>query len=116
MFILVPYYGIKGAGLALLASEIAGTQGYKLVARKWLLENGLFWPKKQSLIAGFSVWVSAAGMALMIVFEQQKNWVLLISLVFLIVNIRYYWVNLPALVLEKAKGALAKIPVIKKIV
>lgn len=115
MFISVPVYGITGAGVSLLAAEIAATAGYRMVARKWLRQNGLEWPEKASRKALVSVWTAGAIMFAMIYFSSVK-WILFLAGLFLLLSIFYfYWQSLPPLVLNKVRAFGARLPVLKKV-
>lgn len=105
MFLLVPIIGIAGAGVALLAAEIIATIGYRIVAKRWLEQNGLSWPQGPATIVIVSVWVSAISMGLIVWLPHAKWFVLVVALVILLWNFWRYWKVLPFL----AKQHLRKI-------
>jgi O-antigen/teichoic acid export membrane protein len=110
MFILVPATGILGAGLALLAAEIATTLGYKIVAQRWLHQNGLQWPGRSFRIALSSVVIAATAMALMLWLPRAKWFILAGSLSFFWVNVRRYWLVLPAIATQHTLRLISKLP------
>ncbi len=116
MFIFVPRIGILGAGFALLTAEIVDTFLYRLTAKKWLVANGLLWPKKSSSIATLSVFVAALASLGMGAFYSFKWIILISSMLLMILNIWRYWSNLPDVVSIKLKLMLAKVPVIKNVI
>lgn len=111
--VLVPFFGISGAGIALLAAEITAAVAYLSVARKWLHSNGLRWPQKTFAIATMSVWISAGAMCAMILFSSHEWAVIAIGLVLLCWNLRRYWKSLPKLATSHAINVLQKIPYVK---
>ena len=111
--VLVPYIGILGAGIALLASELVVSAGYMVYAQRWLKNNSLTWPKKAFGIAVSSVCVSALSMGSLIVFPQMKWLILGLSMIVLGWNLWRYWHVLPALASEKARQLIIKIPGLK---
>ncbi|BAV04285.1 polysaccharide biosynthesis protein [Filimonas lacunae] len=116
MFTLVPMVGIVGAGIALLASELVATQGYKMVAHKWLVQHGLKWPAQASRIAHLSVLIATVFSTLMVLFPQHAYIILVVSLIAVGINVRWYWKRLPVLVIQKTNGLLKKIPVMGKLI
>ena len=113
--VLVPFMGILGAGIALLAAEIAAMIGYRMVAQRWLLQNGLLWPKRHFAIANASVLIAAAAMGAMIVLPQLKWVVLLASLVLLMGNLWRYWQVLPELATQHARRIMSNLPGMKRL-
>src|SRR5690606_34422862 len=59
IFVLVPVFGITGAGITLLLSELAGIAAYLITAKKWLVKNGLKWPERPFTIVATSVLITA---------------------------------------------------------
>jgi len=112
---LVPFMSILGAGIALLAAEIAAMVGYRMVAQRWLQANGLLWPKQHFAIAMASVWIAAAAMGAMVVLPQAKWFVLLGSLVLLAGNMWRYWQVLPDLATQHARRIVSNLPGMKKL-
>ncbi|SDD62162.1 Membrane protein involved in the export of O-antigen and teichoic acid [Mucilaginibacter pineti] len=116
LVIFIPYFGLMGAGIALLLAEIISTNGYRYVARNWLQENGLIWPKASSRIASASVWITAGGMASMIWIPSLKWVSLILALALLVWNFWRYWKVLPPLATEKAMFFLSKLPGMKHLI
>lgn len=114
MFILVPMYGITGAGISLLSAEIAATTGYRIVAKNWLKKNGLEWPQKSSRIALTGVWITALAMFGMIQFHSLRGFICIGGLLLLFIATRLYWKSSPLLVREKASKIFARIPGVTK--
>lgn len=114
MFVLVPVYGILGAGICLLIAEVAATASYRVIAKKWLSKNGLQWPEKMSRAALLSVWGAGSVMLAMIYLDQYK-WILLLT-GFLILGIAFYFFRqtLPPLVLNKVKSVGMRLLFFKK--
>ncbi|GGF17776.1 hypothetical protein GCM10011383_31510 [Hymenobacter cavernae] len=112
---LVPFLGILGAGIALLAAEVAAMIGYRVVAQRWLQGNGLLWPKHHFAIALASVWIATAGMGAMIVLPQLKWLVMLGSLVLLLGNLWRYWQVLPDLATQHARRIVSNLPGMKRL-
>lgn len=106
MFILVPRIGILGAGIALLVAEIAATTFSRMVAKRWLHQNGLVWPKTAYSIANTSVWIAAFSMLLMVYFANYKWIILPVALILLFWNLRRYWKVLPTLVTQRVSNIL----------
>jgi O-antigen/teichoic acid export membrane protein len=96
MIILVPKLGILGAGIVLLAAEIVAAIGYVRTAKIWLKDNGLVWPRNGSRIATRSVYIAAAGMGSIILFESERYLLLAATLVLMVLNIYDYWRTMPA--------------------
>ena len=115
-FLLVPVVGILGAGLALLASELAISFGYLFFAKQWLGRNELLWPGKAFYTAVGSVCVAGLSMGAMIALPQMKWLILSLALVLFAVNLKIYWDRLPPVALERARQLAVKIPGIKTIV
>ncbi|GHB62933.1 lipopolysaccharide biosynthesis protein [Persicitalea jodogahamensis] len=108
LFILVPYLGLPGAGVALLISELVATQGYKIVAKRWLLNNGLKWPIKTSLISSFSILTAGIATICLSRFSDYVVPIVLISIIILLLNSIYFCMNLPKLILIKLRGMINK--------
>ncbi|MBK1442225.1 polysaccharide biosynthesis C-terminal domain-containing protein [Parapedobacter sp. ISTM3] len=112
VFLLVPWIGIKGAGLALLISELIMTAAYFKVAIKWLETNQLMWPKRIATLALLAV-IIAGTISLAMVYWPGSRWVLVtIGLVALVANTVSFWKELPLLARDRAKTLMNKIPLI----
>lgn len=110
IFILVPIFGITGAGIALLLSEFTAIIAYLLIAKKWLVNNGLIWPEKAFMIAVISVLISSAAISLIVISPENKWLTMLVSLSLLIWNFTRYWELLPESITKKASGMLSVLP------
>jgi O-antigen/teichoic acid export membrane protein len=113
--LLVPRIGLIGGGIALMASEIAANIGYKMVAKRWLNENGLVWPRKPFLIATISIWIVAAAMGGIILLPKSILIILIISLILLFLNAWRYWKILPQVATQNVKNIISGLPVLKRI-
>lgn len=103
MFILVSKIGLVGVGLSLLAAEVVSAIGYIIIARHWLNQNGMLWPKRPASFVFLSVCIAACSMGLMILFPQFKLLVLGVSMVFFFWNGIRYWQLLPSIATQRAK-------------
>jgi O-antigen/teichoic acid export membrane protein len=111
--VLVPTLGILGAGIALLIAEIVAAVGYRIYAKKWLVENQLRWPERPFYIAVRSVLIAAVSLSFLIWFPQFKWLIVSVSLVILLWNLWRYWQVLPLVAIESAKNLVRRIPVLK---
>lgn len=108
--VLVPIIGILGAGISLLAAEIAAAIGYKIYAQRWLRENDLLWPKKAFDLALISVLLSAISLTGLVLFPEWKWLILGVSLIFFLWNLIRYLKCLPSVALESAHRITSRIP------
>jgi O-antigen/teichoic acid export membrane protein len=92
---LVPLFGLAGAGLAIVASEIAAMVGYVITARSWLMNNDLRWPTRSFNKAAISVIVSAATMIAIALFPEFTYLLALIGISICMWNFASYWKTLP---------------------
>lgn len=113
IFVLVPIVGIVGAGISLLVAEIIVSVGYLTIARKWLNNNSLLWPKQAFGIAVFSVCIAAVSMASLILFPEVKWLIITIAILLFAWNLRRYWYVLPDLATSRAREFITKLPGIK---
>jgi O-antigen/teichoic acid export membrane protein len=112
IIILVPLYGILGAGIALLIAEIMANIAFLYVAKNWLHGNSLRWPIKPYSITVTSVCIAALSMAALVLVPEAKWIVMIISSVLFIWNCGRYWQVLPILAVDRIKsmlGGLGKI-------
>jgi O-antigen/teichoic acid export membrane protein len=110
---LVPTVGILGAGIALLAAEIAVGAVYLFHAKKWLRDNGLQWPEKAFTKAVYAVIVAALSMACMVIFPSFWIVTLCVTLPIMGWNLYRYWRLLPEVAISQAHKLLNRIPVIR---
>jgi hypothetical protein len=113
-FASVPFFGILGAGMALLTAEIASSIGYIRYAKRWLTENELQWPHQSFRIALASVIISTAAMAGMILLPQLKWVIFAVSMVMLGANFWRYWQVLPLLATQRARHLIGNLPFVKR--
>jgi O-antigen/teichoic acid export membrane protein len=116
IMVMVPWIGILGAGIALLAAEIAASIGYTIVAQKWLAQNSLTWPKKSFWIAATSVGIAGVTMGSMTLIPAAKWLIFACSMILLGWNFWRYWKVLPDIVTQRAVHIIRNLPGIKKIV
>jgi O-antigen/teichoic acid export membrane protein len=112
IILLVPKFGILGAGIALLISEITANIAFLYVAKGWLHDNNLSWPVKPYAIAVISVCIAMVAMAALILFQEAKWMILFISSMLFLWNCGKYWQVLPLIAVERIKnmlGAIGKI-------
>lgn len=111
MVLLVPYFGIVGAGFSLLAAEIITAFLYRQQAKKWLENQHMEWPKKASMLASISVVIAACTMgALIYLPAQYKVLCVAISMVLFLINIKAYITALPPVAMDKIKQIASKLP------
>lgn len=115
MFVLVPFMGIAGAGVALLTAEIGANIYYKSVAKKWLKQNEMEWPTRLSAITLTSVLVASASISLLIIFPDANVIIVLLSLIVLLVNTIRFWLSLPDLATNRIKKLALGLPVLKQL-
>ncbi|MVN77240.1 hypothetical protein GO988_12970 [Hymenobacter sp. HMF4947] len=115
VYVLVPRFGILGAGMALVAAEVAAAFGYRRVALRWLQQHELQWPKRHFLIASTSVGIAALAMGALVVFPQAKWLVLSLAMLLLLGNLWRYWQALPTLATQHAIRIMSGLPGIKQV-
>jgi len=110
IFLLVPLFGIRGAGIALLLSEVVISSGYLVFAKRWMKGNSLRWPGQAFSMAVVSVFVAAAALA-MLIWLPSFMWITLpVSMIILGWNLMRYWRILPAIATDHARRIAAKLP------
>jgi len=113
IFLLVPWIGISGAGIALLVAEVVAIIGYTIIARQWLLKNSMVWPGGLFLVTLTSVCFAAIAMGAMVILPHAKWLVLGIALIFLAWNIKRCWQLLPSVFTNRARHIFRTLPVIR---
>ncbi|MDH4091110.1 MAG: hypothetical protein OEV74_11075 [Cyclobacteriaceae bacterium] len=113
IFALVPSFGILGAGISLLVSEVAISVGYLIFAKEWLRNNSLFWPRKAFGLAVSSVFIASTSLGSLIWFPWLKWLILPVSMLLIAWNVLRYWRILPAFATEHARRFVGKIPGLK---
>ncbi len=108
--IFVPILGILGGGVSLLLAEVAAMIGYRVVAQRWLRENGLLWPRQHFFIALTSVVIATAALAAM-VWAPAGKWIIVVGAIGLLyANLWRYWNALPSLATQHAIRILRSFP------
>jgi O-antigen/teichoic acid export membrane protein len=116
MFLLMPYMGILGAGIALLIAEIVAAIGFIKFASKWLPSSGLKWPAKVFRIALLSVIIAAVGISIMIYYPSMKWQFFVVTIFTLYWNAIRYYKNMPYLAIQKINSLFKKFSVSTKTV
>ncbi|WP_069660969.1 lipopolysaccharide biosynthesis protein [Arcticibacter eurypsychrophilus] len=111
--ILVPLFGIMGAGMAILLAEIIACVAYSMVAKQWLSQHELIWPQRSFNRALISVWIAAISMSGMIWLPQYKWIIICISMLALFWNFWRYWHTLPVLATQHAMRLVINLPGVK---
>lgn len=111
--LLVPHTGISGAGISLLTAEIISSVAYRHLAKEWLNQNGLSWPRKAFSIASSSIWISAVAISGLILFSAYKWYIVTASFLAFYWNTRRYLKNLPGLSNKIAIEKISKMPLIR---
>lgn len=115
MFVSVPVWGIAGAGASLLAGEIAATIAYRIVAQKWLNENGLEWPSKPSRLGMAATYLAGLTMLAMYLLPDLRLLCSAVGLVGMLIIIRIYLKSLPAIAVQKLQQMRGKIPILRNL-
>lgn len=111
--VLVPKFGILGAGISLLIAEVAACIAFKKIAQDWLISQNLIWPWHAYQISLTSLCIAALSIAIMIIIPNQHWLIIIVSLCIMIWNIGRYWSVLPTMATDRAKNIVANIPGIK---
>lgn len=109
LFLLVPHFGIRVAGLVLLLAEIVSLAGYFRVARSWMSSNHLQWPTAAFLYCLGSVMTAWIGTGITAMWPRVA---LVATFVALLVEgslLLAYWRTLPQLVRERGTRLFAKV-------
>lgn len=109
ILILVPRFGILGAGIALLIAEIVANFAFLHVAKNWLHQNELLWPVKPYTIAVTSVCIAAIAMGALIALPQAKWIIVVVSSILFIWNCGRYWHVLPLIAVQRIKSLLGSV-------
>jgi O-antigen/teichoic acid export membrane protein len=113
--VLVPWLGILGAGVALLAAEVVASIGYTINAKDWLARHSLIWPSPSFMIGVISVLIAAVSMGSMIIFPHAKWLIFCVTQILFIWNLWRFWQVLPELVSHRVIIMLGNLPGIKKL-
>lgn len=109
MFLLVPHWGIRGAGCALLLAELIGLVGFTTVAKRWLTANGIQWPFRPFFYAALATFMASLTLGGIVYLPDSK--LLLISGVSICYAViaHSYWKALPVVARNLAVNAIRKI-------
>ncbi|HTF19832.1 MAG TPA: hypothetical protein VK658_17290 [Chryseolinea sp.] len=94
--ILVPIFGLVGAGLALVVSESVAAVGFVYTAKSWLEKNGLTWPLNSFSKAATSVLIAAISMVSIALLPQFTVVICGVGVVLCVGNFYIYWKTLPS--------------------
>jgi O-antigen/teichoic acid export membrane protein len=109
MIALVPMWGLRGAGVSLLAAEIFAGACFVRGSAKWLESKGMVWPVRAFTIVTGSVFLSTA---VILVISLRPHWngvSLPLFLVFQALFVFLYWQSLPFIARSKINGMFKKI-------
>lgn len=101
LYIIVPYMGINGIGIILILASLISTYSFKYVAKKWLIDKNLVWPRKSAIFANCAILIAVVAMETIVFFPKFKIIVLLVSLLSFIINLWFYWKSFPKIGKEK---------------
>jgi O-antigen/teichoic acid export membrane protein len=107
--VLVPVMGLVGAGIAIVASEIAAAVGYVITARSWLRSNDLLWPGNSFTKATTSVAIAAAAMILISLLPRFTYLIAFVGVIMCMLNFISYWRTLPGGVRFKFRQVVGNI-------
>jgi len=107
LLFLIPVWGIFGAAVSLLASEIISAACFAWVASAWLTEHGLKWPRRSYILGLVSIIISAVAMFGIINFQSLYIPILILSVFPLFIVIRMYWRNMTGFAVVKMKTLAA---------
>lgn len=62
LLLIIPSYGVLGAGISLLIAETIAALGFIYSAKRWLGQNGLNWPVRPFMLGALSIALSAISM------------------------------------------------------
>jgi O-antigen/teichoic acid export membrane protein len=102
MMLLVPRVGLIGAGISLLCAEIISAVGYTIIAARWLIRNGLHWPKSAYRCVLVSVSLSACGLIGAAVWPNFGRLIVMICLLGQLGAGLAYWNRLPSFARTRA--------------
>lgn len=91
VFIAVPHFGIRGVAASLLLADAVALIFYIKIARRWLAENGLFWPDKAMYVSIFSVLMATVTICIIVLFKKYEFLVVICSLLLVLYLIGIYW-------------------------
>ena len=113
---LVPYIGLPGAGVALMAAEVTAAIGYRKFAIRWLNENGLKWPDRAYGLACVALLIAAGTITVMIWFPEWKWYSMAASFVLFAWNALLYLKQLPKVAVASALNIADRLPIVRSVV
>ena len=109
MLILVPLFGILGAGMALLAAELFAAYRFYIVAVDWFNMQGMIWPRHSARLAGYSVWIAVFSISILVGLPDCNNIVVvLLAFVLFGINVFFYWRSVPAFARQRLAALVGK--------
>ncbi|MHA4847143.1 lipopolysaccharide biosynthesis protein [Flavitalea antarctica] len=96
IIVLVPSFGLPGAGAGLLLAETVGAVLFQMIALKWVAAAGLRWPTRSFRIVVSSVLVTGVALFLLTAYPQFKYLWWLSSTIILFINASRFVNSLPA--------------------
>jgi hypothetical protein len=108
LFLLIPHFGIRVAGLVLLLAEIVSLVGYFRVARGWMSRNQLQWPMAAFLCCIGSVMAAWIGTGITAMWPRIAPTATFIALLVEGSLLLAYWRTLPQLVRDRGTRLFAK--------
>ena len=99
--LLLPVWGLTGAGMALLMAEIAGALAFVYAARKWLSEHDLQWPDHTSYRVLATLGIAGLGSIFIATSPTHTIFLTLTTLIALMGNGYAYWRNTSVIIRQK---------------
>lgn len=115
LFLLIPMYGILGAGIALLLAEIVASIAYIRYAQRWLNAHGLQWPRKIFRISMTAVYMAGIALTIILIFPTLKWITGAVSMLLFVWNLWRFWKVLPSFASQRAREIFVKLPGINRI-
>lgn len=113
---LIPFMGLPGAGIALLAAEVTAAIGYRKFAIRWLRDNGLRWPDRAYSLACVALVIAAGTITVMIWFPYIKWYAMGVSFLLFAWNALLYLKQLPTIAVASALNIVDRLPVVRSVV
>ena len=105
--ILLPVWGLTGAGMALLMAEIAGAVAFVYGARKWLSEHDLQWPDHTSYRVLATLSITGLGCVLIATSPDHTIFLTLTTFIALMGNAYAYWRDTSVIIRQKLAGFMS---------
>ena len=114
IIILIPYFGLKGAAIAILFSEMFSLFFCVRWASVILLDIGLKWPKEAFNISSISVALGGIGLLLQIVLPASLMiYSLLLGLTLQLFICIFYWKSLPEIAQKRGMKLFSRFNIFK---